>query len=178
MGVRVPDEGICSLAGGNSQISLSGSSRSASTGSPISRRGARPEPALPGATPDRQHVGSRAVGPAAAPGRATGPRTTPGRVGPRSHRALAARARRSRGVGRGTRGVLPRTRPTGFRRMAALRARARARAARDRGRGHRAGVARVPEWLRLAGPRARRSRAVPRVPPEGTLVAARGVWGF
>ena len=41
-----------------------------------------------------------------------------------------------------------------------------ARAARDRGRGHRAGVVRVPDpRLRLAGPRARRSRGVPRVPP-------------
>ncbi len=33
----------------------------------------------------------------------------------------------------------------------------------------------VPEWLRLAGLRAHRSRAVPLVPPEGTVVAARGV---
>ena len=43
------------------------------------------------------------------------------------------------------------------------------------GRGHRAGVARVPERVRLAGRRAHRSRAVPLVPPEGPVVAARGV---
>ena len=54
------------------------------------------------------------AGPRTASPRTPGPRTTPGRVGSRSHRALAARARRPRRVGRGTRGGLPRTRPTGF----------------------------------------------------------------
>jgi hypothetical protein len=71
----------------------SGSSSRSATRDHLSRRGARPEPALPGTAPDRQRAGHRAPGPAAAPPRATGPRTTPGRVGPRSHRALAARAR-------------------------------------------------------------------------------------